>query len=224
MSNSSALLLADNGSTRLYFAPSADYNGTVSNGITFRAWDQSSGSSGTKVSLTTSNTVLDSMGSASFSNNNGTVNWSGSWVESDASGSGATTGSIDITSGYMRFRPTTIGNSIAREVNLSTAECDVLVLTAGHLPNHGASPRSGVEQRGSSYTTLETLTSVSATGTHSYDISSYMASNTRIRFYASATDSSGIRIDDVQVQYNTIGAVVLPIQRRPTRWLSRSRR
>ncbi len=207
VSTTSALLLADNANTRLYFAPGANYNGTVSNAITLRAWDQTSGSNGARVSLpTSSNTVLDSMSSASFSNNNGTANWSGSWIESDASGSGATTGSIDITSGYLRFRPTTVGNSLAREVDLSTAtsatfsfSMPATFLTTGQILVQVSS------NGGSSYTTLETITSASATGTRSYDISSYMASNTRIRFYSSATDSSGIRIDDVQVQYNTIG-------------------
>ncbi len=208
VSSTSALLLADNGSTRLYFAPGADYNGTVSNAITVHAWDQTSGSNGARVSLpTSSNTVLDSMSSASFSNNNGTANWSGSWIENDAAGSGATTGSIDITSGYLRFKPTTVGNSLAREVDLSTATSATFsfsvptsFLTTGQIlvqvSNNG----------GSSYTTLETITSASATGTYSYDISSYMASNTRIRFYASVADSSGIRIDDVQVQYSTGGS------------------
>ncbi|TKB90336.1 MAG: tandem-95 repeat protein [Nitrospira sp.] len=46
----SSLLLADNGSTRLYFAPNADYNGTSSAALTVRAWDQTSGTAGTKVS------------------------------------------------------------------------------------------------------------------------------------------------------------------------------
>jgi len=50
VSNTSALLLADNGSTRLYFAPKANYNGTSSAALTVRAWDQSSGTAGTKVS------------------------------------------------------------------------------------------------------------------------------------------------------------------------------
>ena len=207
VSETSALLLADNGNTRLYFSPSADYNGTISNAITLRAWDQTSGSNGDRVSLPTSNnTVLDSMSSASFSSNNGTSNWSGSWIENDASGSGASTGSIDITSGFLRFRPTTVGNSLAREVDLSNAtsatfsfSIPAIFMTTGQVlvqvSNNG----------GASYTTLETITSASATGTHSYDISSHMSSNTRIRFYGSVADSSGFRIDDVQVQYNALG-------------------
>ncbi len=49
VSNTSALLLADNGNTRLYFASNADYNGTSSGALTLRAWDQTSGSAGSKV-------------------------------------------------------------------------------------------------------------------------------------------------------------------------------
>ncbi|MCS6316514.1 MAG: cadherin repeat domain-containing protein, partial [Nitrospira sp.] len=208
VSNTSALLLADNGSTRLYFAPGADYNGTVSNAITVRAWDQTSGSNGARVSLpTSSNTVLDSMSSASFSNNNGTANWSGSWVENDTGGAGATVGSIDITSGYLRFKPTTVSDSLARAVDLSTATSATFSFSMpATFLNTGQILVQVSNNGGSSYTTLETITSASATGTHSYDISSYMASNTQIRFYASVADSGGIRIDDVQVQYSTGGS------------------
>ena len=48
VSNTSALLLADNGSTRLYFAPNANYNGTSTAALTVRAWDQTSGTAGTR--------------------------------------------------------------------------------------------------------------------------------------------------------------------------------
>ena len=46
VSDAGALLLAADANTRLYFRPSANFNGTVANAITFRAWDQSSGSNG----------------------------------------------------------------------------------------------------------------------------------------------------------------------------------
>ena len=45
-----SLLLADNASTRLYFEPAADYAGAVTSALTLRAWDQTSGVVGTKVS------------------------------------------------------------------------------------------------------------------------------------------------------------------------------
>ena len=45
-SDAAALLLADNGNTFVRFVPNADWNGTVTNGLTLRAWDQTSGAAG----------------------------------------------------------------------------------------------------------------------------------------------------------------------------------
>jgi VCBS repeat-containing protein len=45
-SENAARLLAADGATRLYFEPSADYNGTAPAGLTIRAWDLSAGSNG----------------------------------------------------------------------------------------------------------------------------------------------------------------------------------
>uniref|UniRef100_UPI0025E53A8B DUF4347 domain-containing protein n=1 Tax=uncultured Alsobacter sp. TaxID=1748258 RepID=UPI0025E53A8B len=53
VSDTSALLLAADGNTRLYFQPSPNFNGSVANAITFRAWDQTSGTAGSKVDTTT---------------------------------------------------------------------------------------------------------------------------------------------------------------------------
>jgi len=53
VANTSALLLAADASTRLYFQPNADANGTLSDAITFRAWDQTSGTAGSKVNTST---------------------------------------------------------------------------------------------------------------------------------------------------------------------------
>ena len=49
VSSSNALLLAANANTRLYFSANANFNGTVADAITFRAWDQTGGVAGTKV-------------------------------------------------------------------------------------------------------------------------------------------------------------------------------
>ena len=46
VSNTSALLLAADANTRLYFQPNPSFSGTDINAITFRAWDQTSGSNG----------------------------------------------------------------------------------------------------------------------------------------------------------------------------------
>ena len=54
MSDASAQLLAADASTRLYFQPNANYNGTQAGAITFRAWDQTTGSNGTTADTSTS--------------------------------------------------------------------------------------------------------------------------------------------------------------------------
>ncbi|MDP1612088.1 MAG: DUF4347 domain-containing protein, partial [Sulfuritalea sp.] len=48
VSATDALLLADNASTRLYFAPSAGWHGAVATGLTLRAWDTTAGTAGSK--------------------------------------------------------------------------------------------------------------------------------------------------------------------------------
>ncbi len=53
VANASARLLAADANTRLYFQPNADYNGTLASAITFRAWDQTSGSNGTLADTST---------------------------------------------------------------------------------------------------------------------------------------------------------------------------
>ena len=49
VSNSSALLLKADANTRLFFKANSGYSGTVTDAITFRAWDQTSGTAGNKI-------------------------------------------------------------------------------------------------------------------------------------------------------------------------------
>ena len=46
LSDASALVLNADSNTRLYFEPNANYNGTINDAITFRAWDQTVGANG----------------------------------------------------------------------------------------------------------------------------------------------------------------------------------
>src|SRR5205085_3118514 len=55
VSNTSALLLSADANARLYFQPSATFTGTDTSAITFRAWDQTSGSNGATGVNTSSN-------------------------------------------------------------------------------------------------------------------------------------------------------------------------
>jgi hypothetical protein len=58
VSTAQALLLPD--TARLYFAPAANINGPASSALTLRAWDQSAGTAGTKVSTGTTGATVDS--------------------------------------------------------------------------------------------------------------------------------------------------------------------
>ncbi|MEG5042798.1 Ig-like domain-containing protein, partial [Microcoleus sp. B3-C5] len=56
VSATNALLLASNANTSLRFVPNAGYNGTVTNAITFAAWDQITGTNGGVADYTTDRT------------------------------------------------------------------------------------------------------------------------------------------------------------------------
>ena len=53
VASNNARLLAADANTRLYFQPNANYNGTLASAITFRAWDQTSGTNGTLADTST---------------------------------------------------------------------------------------------------------------------------------------------------------------------------
>ncbi len=57
VTDDSARLLAADANTRLYFQPNLNFNGTVANAITFRAWDQTSGTNGTLADPTPAGTT-----------------------------------------------------------------------------------------------------------------------------------------------------------------------
>ncbi|MBD2776229.1 DUF4347 domain-containing protein [Iningainema tapete] len=52
LSNTNARLLAADANTRVYFQPNANFSGVLSNALTFRAWDQTSGTSGSTADTT----------------------------------------------------------------------------------------------------------------------------------------------------------------------------
>ena len=53
VSDTAALLLAADTNTRVRFVPNADWNGTVANALTFRAWDRTSGTAGNTADTST---------------------------------------------------------------------------------------------------------------------------------------------------------------------------
>src|SRR5262249_9421305 len=53
VSGTSARLLASDTQTRIRFVPNLNFNGSIGSGITFRAWDQTSGSNGGTADVST---------------------------------------------------------------------------------------------------------------------------------------------------------------------------
>ena len=208
VSSASSLLLADNASTRLYFAPAANYNGSSASALTVRGWDQTSGTAGTKVSTASTQTVLDQFGPASYSNNNGSQNWSGSWVETDSNGGGVGGGRIRISGGQLDIQAHDIGDNLYREANLGSATSATLSFDYNNGLGSGDQIVIQISNNGgSSYSTLAGGTFSSAAnigaGTFNFDITSYISTNTRIRFYVSAEGAhNNLLIDNAQISYS----------------------
>ncbi len=202
----SARLLAADANTRVRFVPNPNWNGTVSNGLTFYAWDQTSGTAGGTAIL--SQNVFDNFNSVSYGNNNGTASWSTSWVESDSATGGAAGGEIRVVAGgSLQMRASINADSIYREVDLTGAS--TATLSFNYASTLGGADQVDLQisnDGGSSYTTLANFGSSSNTGsgTLSFDIGSYISANTRVRFVVVGTeDNLYLNIDNLQIAYGT---------------------
>jgi phosphotransferase system IIB component len=149
---------------------------------------------GYKITATcTAGYFTDTFTTASFSNNDGTLSGTGAWIESDVAGTGVSSGNVTVGSpysGYLFLRDypdTGTQPSAARQANLSGVGSATLSFSF-HVRT-AVDPDDAVvvevsSNGGASYTVLETLSGFSGTytGSRSYNISAYKASNTRIRF------------------------------------------
>jgi VCBS repeat-containing protein len=114
VSGASALLLEANASTRLYFQPAANFSGTVSDGITFRAWDESTGTAGTKVDTTSNG------GSSAFSSATDTAS-----VTVNATNDAPTLGPIAATTGITEAVNAAAQNIPAMQGTFAVSDADV---------------------------------------------------------------------------------------------------
>ncbi|MDB5905884.1 MAG: Laminin subdomain protein 2 domain protein, partial [Betaproteobacteria bacterium] len=206
---SSARLLAADASTYVRFVPNADWNGTVNGGITFSAWDRSTGVAGATADTSgVAGTFRDNFQTASYANNDGTLAWTGSWVETDSQGGGAASGRFEITSGVLVIQAGNVGDNIYREANLSGATGATLSFAYGSNLKGNASLHVQVSNDGgASYTTLAggvfNASTNTFAGSRSFDITSSIASNTRVRWVVvgseSASDSNLVYVDNIQI-------------------------
>jgi hypothetical protein len=133
----------------------------------------------------------DHFKTASFSNNDGTLNWAAAWVESGTAGAGVNSGNVTVgtpVSGSLILRDssdTGTQPSAARQANPTDFTTATLSFDF-HVCPAGTDDAAAIEvsnNGGASYTVLKALTgSGNDTGSRTYNISPFISSNTRIRF------------------------------------------
>jgi len=137
-------------------------------------------------------TVRDNFETRAWDNNDGTVNWSGDWIEVDGNSTppSPTNGNARITNGgelRLDDRPNTNGDpGVARQANLAGAIVATLSFEWRTTNQIEASDSVVVEvstNGGSTWTELENFTGLDGgeSGTNSYDITAYATATTQVR-------------------------------------------
>jgi len=161
--------------------------------------------------VTAQETYLDNFSSVSYSNNNGTQNFSGNWNEINDNNS-PNNGRIRITGNELRFEDISRNNRrIQRSTDLTGAASAILSLdwrTSG-LDGSGTVNSEQLDLQissdGTNFTTIGIFTG-SQSDSFSQDISAYISANTTIRLINVSTWQFGdweggeyVYIDDVQI-------------------------
>ncbi len=145
-----------------------------------------------------SDTFGDNFNAASFGNNDGSKNWSGDWVESDAGGRGVSSGNVQVRGGQLAIQGNT-GSiiTLTRQANLAMYEAATLRFdyrVSSQVDNTDQVLVRISADGGRSWATLEAISGISNTsGTKRYDISGYVAMRTQIQFWVD--DRSGVAPD-----------------------------
>lgn len=159
----------------------------------------------------TGDTFRDNFSTNAYTNNDGTLAWSTNWTETNDDNS-ATAGNIRVTGGELRIGDNGDANpsAIQREANLSASGITSATLsfnfrtTGTEATDQMAVQVSG--NGGTTWTTLETFTGSFASSSRSYDISSFIASNTRVRFLeiGGYGNNDFFFVDNLQIKEGTI--------------------
>ncbi len=215
VNDGSARLLAADAGTRIYFQANANYNGSISDAITFHAWDQTSGTNGGTANLSDITTVRDEFTKGSYSDSDGTVNWSGSWEEigeKDGTGSGmvVVNSYAGLSGNSLQIETDFLSRGASRQVDLSGATS--ATLSFDYIRQHGGGTNGEVSvevYNGKAWTSLQTF-SINATDASAQsvkvDISAYANADTQIRFIVSGSDALGrLHVDNIEVTATGIG-------------------
>jgi hypothetical protein len=131
----------------------------------------------------------DEFETMSYSNNDGSLTWAGDWIEVDAVAPGTCCGEVFV-SHDITFQG---AGSAAREADLSAFSQATLSFHVVLFAPSGSFVVEVSANGGASYTPLASITTLDA---FSYDISSFISSNTRVRF---RSENKLIGIDDVDI-------------------------
>jgi len=135
-------------------------------------------------------TVRDDFEDRSYSNNDGTADWVGDWIEDDVDGPGPTDGNVQIrNNGRLRLRErpdTGTEPSLAREANLLGATIATLNFDwdLRRVETDDSVVIEISSNGGPDWTVLEDFTGLTGTksGSRSFDITAFAAVDTQIRF------------------------------------------
>jgi VCBS repeat-containing protein len=212
---SNARLLAANPDTAVRFVPDPDWNGTVTDGITFHAWDQTDGVNGDEVAITLAGSVSDQFATVSYSNSDGSAAWTSDWIEVNDDGA-AGSGDVRIEGGKLHLDSLGggSGEAIVRSFDLSAAATATLSFDYDGKGS-GSLDLAVIEissDGGLTWITLEDLDiSGNDADSRSYILESYTAltADMQLRFrLATGFDTSGqyINFDNVDISYSGTGS------------------
>jgi peptidase C25-like protein len=161
----------------------------------------------------TGDTFRDNFSTNAYTNNDGTLAWATNWLETNDDNN-ATNGQIRVTGGELRVGDNGDANpsSIQREANLSASGITSATLSFNFRTTGTETTDQMAVQvsanGGTTWTTLETFTGVFAASSRSYDISSFIASNTRVRFLeiTGYGNNDFFFVDNLQIKENNIRA------------------
>jgi hypothetical protein len=159
-------------------------------------------------------TFRDEFNAVSYSNNNGTNAWSTSWDETGDNGDADDPGDGEIRivsdGGNNRLRIENSNRSVQREVNLNGMTSATLSFVYRRVGLDNNSDYVAVEASsngGGSWTELDRFAGAANDGGYtaaSYDLTPYIATNTRIRFRSPATLGNGdiVYFDNVEISFS----------------------
>ncbi len=158
-------------------------------------------------------TVRDEFNTIAYTNDDGSVNWAGDWIENDPQGGGASVGNAQVVVAELRLDQQGFAGSqvsAAREADLSGGVTDATFRfdfrTDSGVDSTDAIAIEVSNDGGGNYTVLETITGISgaSSGARSYDILAWASVNTRIRFRITNSyhqNNEFFYADNVQIEY-----------------------